>query len=101
MDITAPVIPSGLVSQTPKLREDELLEALTPAEFAAIFRVDPKTVNRWAAAGRVRPDQFFKTPGGHRRFLLSAAHEILRENGITDAAERTRIINAAKESARE
>ena len=26
---------------------------LTPAEVAALFRVDPKTVTRWAAAGRI------------------------------------------------
>ena len=27
---------------------------LTPGEVAALFRVDPKTVTRWAAAGRIR-----------------------------------------------
>jgi len=26
---------------------------LTPGEVAALFRVDPKTVTRWAAAGRI------------------------------------------------
>jgi excisionase family DNA binding protein len=43
-------------------RADQLL---TPGEVAAIFRVDSKTVNRWAASGRIR---CIKTPGGHRRF---------------------------------
>lgn len=38
---------------------------LTPAEVAVLFRVDPKTVTRWAAAGRLSS---IKTPGGHRRF---------------------------------
>jgi len=38
---------------------------LTPAEVADLFRVDPKTVTRWAAAGRLGS---IRTPGGHRRF---------------------------------
>ncbi|GHE37622.1 hypothetical protein GCM10017673_45080 [Streptosporangium violaceochromogenes] len=39
---------------------------LTPAEVAAAFRVDPKTVGRWAKAGRLTS---IRTPGGHRRYL--------------------------------
>lgn len=38
---------------------------LTPHEVAAIFRCDPKTVTRWAAAGKFPS---ILTPGGHRRF---------------------------------
>lgn len=38
---------------------------LTRGEVAALFRVDPKTVTRWAAAGRIGS---VRTPGGHRRF---------------------------------
>ena len=38
---------------------------MTPAEVAQIFRVDPKTVSRWAMSGRVGS---VRTPGGHRRF---------------------------------
>ena len=38
---------------------------LTPGEVAQMFRVDPKTVTRWAAAGRIGS---IRTPGGHRRF---------------------------------
>src|SRR5262249_58425519 len=37
---------------------------LTPGEVAALFRVDPKTVTRWAASGRISS---IRTPGGHRR----------------------------------
>jgi excisionase family DNA binding protein len=51
---------------------------LTPAEVAALFRVDPKTVTRWAAAGRIG---FIKTPGGHRRFRETEVRELLRGNG--------------------
>jgi len=38
---------------------------LTPGEVARMFRVDPKTVTRWAASGRIGS---IRTPGGHRRF---------------------------------
>ena len=41
---------------------------LTPADVAARVFVDPKTVSRWAAAGKI-PSA--RTPGGHRRFLES------------------------------
>ena len=43
-------------------------DLLTPAEVAALLYVDPKTVSRWAMAGKI---QSFRTPGGHRRFLRS------------------------------
>ncbi len=38
---------------------------LTPAEVAALFRVDPKTVTRWAQRGKIRS---IRTLGGHRRY---------------------------------
>jgi excisionase family DNA binding protein len=38
---------------------------LTPAEVAALFRVDPKTVTRWAKQGRLAS---IRTLGGHRRY---------------------------------
>jgi len=41
---------------------------LTPAEVAAIFRVDPKTVTRWAKGGKLRA---IRTLGGHRRYIES------------------------------
>ncbi len=41
---------------------------LTPAEVAALFRVNPKTVTRWARAGKITA---IKTLGGHRRFRAS------------------------------
>jgi excisionase family DNA binding protein len=40
-------------------------ELLTPAEVAQMFRVDPKTVTRWAKAGKLTS---IRTLGGHRRF---------------------------------
>jgi excisionase family DNA binding protein len=47
---------------------------LTPGQVAALFRVDPKTVTRWAAAGRLAS---IRTPGGHRRFRQSEVHALL------------------------
>lgn len=40
-------------------------ELLTPREVANLMRVDPKTVNRWATAGRLVST---RTLGGHRRY---------------------------------
>lgn len=47
---------------------------LTPGEVATLFRVDPKTVTRWAAAGRIGS---IRTPGGHRRFRESEVRALL------------------------
>jgi excisionase family DNA binding protein len=47
---------------------------LTPAEVAALFKVDPKTVTRWAAAGRIGS---IRTPGGHRRFRESEVRALI------------------------
>jgi excisionase family DNA binding protein len=47
---------------------------LTPGEVASLFRVDPKTVTRWAAAGRISS---IRTPGGHRRFRESEVRGLL------------------------
>ena len=47
---------------------------LTPGEVAQLFRVDPKTVTRWAAAGRINS---IRTPGGHRRFRESEVRALL------------------------
>ena len=40
-------------------------ELLTPSEVAVLFRVNPKTVTRWARAGKISA---VRTLGGHRRF---------------------------------
>ncbi len=49
---------------------------LTPGEVAALFRVDPKTVTRWASAGRIGS---IRTPGGHRRFRESEVRSMLAD----------------------
>jgi excisionase family DNA binding protein len=56
---------------------------LTPGEVATLFRVDPKTVTRWAAAGRIGS---IRTPGGHRRFRESEVRSMLAD--LTSEATR-------------
>ncbi|GAB3586476.1 BldC family transcriptional regulator [Amycolatopsis endophytica] len=60
---------------------------LTPGEVAALFRVDPKTVTRWATAGRIGS---IRTPGGHRRFRETEVNALLAEL-TTDANEPSRV----------
>lgn len=57
---------------------------LTPGEVAALFRVDPKTVTRWAAMRRISS---IRTPGGHRRFRESEVHALLRGEENADSAD--------------
>jgi excisionase family DNA binding protein len=47
---------------------------LTPSEVAAMFRVNPKTVTRWARAGKISA---IRTLGGHRRFRASEIRRFL------------------------
>ena len=47
---------------------------LTPGEVAVLFRVDPKTVTRWAQAGKLSA---VRTLGGHRRFHESEVRALL------------------------
>jgi len=63
---------------------------LTPAEVATLFRVDPKTVTRWAKSGRLSS---IRTLGGHRRYreaevrgLMEGTREAALLNGEQDGA---------------
>jgi excisionase family DNA binding protein len=57
---------------------------LTPGEVATLFRVDPKTVTRWAASGRISS---IRTPGGHRRFREAEVRELLEgHEGAVEAS---------------
>ncbi|HEX2144186.1 MAG TPA: BldC family transcriptional regulator [Glycomyces sp.] len=47
---------------------------LTPSEVAAMFRVDPKTVTRWAKAGKISA---IRTLGGHRRYRESEIRALI------------------------
>ncbi|WP_199423486.1 BldC family transcriptional regulator [Actinotalea solisilvae] len=47
---------------------------LTPSEVASMFRVDPKTVTRWAKAGKLSA---IRTLGGHRRYSEAEVRSLL------------------------
>jgi excisionase family DNA binding protein len=55
-------------------RTSEAETLLTPAEVAALFRVDPKTVTRWAKAGKLSS---IRTLGGHRRYRENEVRALL------------------------
>lgn len=62
------------------MNEAEVL--LTPAEVAALFRVDPKTVTRWAKAGKLTA---IRTLGGHRRYRASEVNALLQTSSGGEA----------------
>lgn len=62
----------GSASVRTQIEPDNRL--LTPAEVAALLRVDPKTVTRWARAGKLSS---IRTPGGHRRYSESEVRGFL------------------------
>ena len=53
---------------------------LTPAEVATALRVDPKTVTRWAKAGKVT---CIFTVGHHRRYFRAEIEALLRGHPLT------------------
>ena len=55
-------------------RAVEAESLLTPAEVAQLFRVDPKTVTRWANTGKLTS---VRTLGGHRRYRESEVRNLL------------------------
>ncbi|MCG7320340.1 MULTISPECIES: BldC family transcriptional regulator [Arsenicicoccus] len=61
-------------------REQDSEKLLTPAEVAELFRVDPKTVTRWAKAGKLNS---IRTLGGHRRYRESEIRQLLDGVGET------------------
>jgi len=55
---------------------------LTPGEVATLFRVNPKTVTRWARAGKLTA---IRTLGGHRRFRASEIRDCLDRTEYEEA----------------
>ncbi|MDQ4130055.1 MAG: BldC family transcriptional regulator [Actinomycetota bacterium] len=53
-------------------------ELLTPSEVARLFGVNPKTVTRWAEAGKLHA---VWTIGGHRRYRASEVYALLEGSG--------------------
>jgi excisionase family DNA binding protein len=61
-----------------QVKRPEAERLLTPAEVAALFRVDPKTVTRWAKAGKLSA---IRTLGGHRRYREAEIMRLLAQSG--------------------
>jgi excisionase family DNA binding protein len=56
------------------IRHPEAVPLLTPQEVATMFRVDPKTVTRWAKAGKLTS---IRTLGNHRRYYETEVRALL------------------------
>lgn len=63
----------------PPVDDDRLL---TPREVARMFRVDPKTVTRWCAAGKLSR---VLTPGGHTRIPEAEVRALLAVGAAVNA----------------
>ena len=61
-------------------------DLMTPAEVAAAFSVNPKTVTRWAEEGRLSA---LRTPGGHRRFPRAEVEALLSAEAQEEIAARS------------
>jgi excisionase family DNA binding protein len=55
----------------------------TTAELATRFRIDSKTVARWAKNGKIPADKIVTTLGGHRRFDADWVDEQLDAAPVT------------------
>ena len=64
----------------------------TPAEVAAMFRVDAKTVTRWAKAGKLTS---VRTIGGHRRYFAAEVHALRRGTPLTPEQVRALLNGSA------
>jgi excisionase family DNA binding protein len=56
---------------------------LTPGEVAELFKVNPKTVTRWARAGKLTA---IRTLGGHRRFRAEEIRSLFEGELVDEAA---------------
>ena len=46
---------------------------ITPQEAQNMFGFHPKTLNRWALAGKI---EFIKSPGGHARYSIDSLQSV-------------------------
>jgi len=72
-------VPAGMTAEqamaaVQQARSPEAEPLLTPAEVATMFRVDTKTVTRWAKAGKLTS---IRTLGGHRRYKENEVRALL------------------------
>ena len=60
-------------------------DLMTPGEVAALFRVDPTTVTKWARAGKL---PCVRTLGGHRRYKTAEIRALLKPEPAPDGTAR-------------
>lgn len=60
-------------------------EPLSPADVAEMFRVDPKTVGRWAKEGWITPK--FRTRGGQARYSSADVRNLMAGTDTKPPAE--------------
>ena len=65
-------------------------DLMRPSEVAALFRVDPKTVTKWAAAGKLA---VIRTAGGHRRYKACDVLALLAPAAPSRPATRRPALN--------
>lgn len=71
------ILPPQEKDTEPNVEEADPL-FLTPKEVAGWFGVDPKTVTRWANAGKLNGKvRIIRTPGNHRRFRTEDVRKLL------------------------
>lgn len=68
---------------------------LMPADVAALFHVDPKTVARWGSTGRLSS---IRTPGGHRRFREDEVMAVLNEYSQESPTARGNVSSNAEDA---
>jgi excisionase family DNA binding protein len=74
------------------------LELMTPGEVAALFRVDPKTVTKWARRGKLSP---IRTLGGHRRYKTADIRALLATTQVPEQpADRPDLDDVARQCPR-
>ena len=81
-------VPEGMTAEEAlaavrRARSPEAEPLLTPQEVATMFRVDAKTVTRWAKAGKLTS---IRTLGGHRRYRESEVRALLAGTSQRPAA---------------
>lgn len=63
-----------VLEETPDNDQLKQGKLMTPGEVAELFRVDPKTVTRWAKTGKLSS---IRTLGGHRRYWEAEVRGLL------------------------
>ena len=71
------------MTEVPEARIGDSRRYLTPGEVARSLHVSPKTINRWANAGRI---PCIVTLGGHRRFRPEDVDAVVEEMSARGAS---------------